>query len=271
MSRGTPLSAGGSYSFTSSGKRGAVAVLKDGGIQEKVIRSAAFQKYIYNHHESWHKLATDRGFDLRVEDIVLVSGWIKTSGWELATHANRDSSHEFSLSLGASGIASANANASFQSHTRVKLLKRAGPNPATSNKDQCLFLQYYKCSNKGLGATTIVNPRNLKPSHIREEVPNGCFCSPFIGLMNWVRRCFGACCGGCCGVDSDDSSERVCPLHARRLHMSDKTLVVGKSCRRFACLYTRGDVMPMYALCPILTLASVFEGICCCHFPYRAI
>ena len=200
-----PISPGGSYSFSSHGKRGAVAVLDDGGVQETVVRSTAFQEYIYNHHQSWHAFAKKKGHSVEVEEIVLVSGFVKTSSWAVATYAGQESSHDFSLSVGANGVASASADFSSEEKTNVKVLKRSGPGPSkgsakakgkasSKEKNQCLFVQYYKCLPKGFGLKKIRGPNNLTDKDAGEVVPNSCFCAPFIGISKWMKRTFGGCC-----------------------------------------------------------------------------
>lgn len=202
------ISVGGGYSFTSDYKRGAVAVLEDGGTQEAVSRSTAFHRYIALYHQSWYNLARKREIDLEVEDIVLVSGWIKTSGWSLATYASRGRSHAFSLSIGATGVASADGSMSFEEKTRMGLQKRSGPerssSKATPPQDQCVFLQYYKCTNRGPGLKAIKNAQNLRRGDIREKVADHCICTPFVAIVDWVRSCCG-----CCRVKEEDPSERV--------------------------------------------------------------
>lgn len=200
-------------------------MFEDGGVQETVSRSTAFQEYIYRHHASWYDFACLRGLDVKAEEIVLVSGWFKTSGWALATYASRENSNEFSLSASASGIASGKVCFSFKEKNRVGLQKRAGPHPSVAStikkssidekesqhpSDQCLFLQYYKCQTRALGPTTIRNPQNLRRKDMEETVANGCFCAPFSGPVGWMKRHFGGCCRD---VEMEDdkpvSSERV--------------------------------------------------------------
>lgn len=227
LTRG-PVSTGGGYSFSSDKKRGAVAVFEDGGVQETVSRSTALQEYIYKYHASWHDFARRRGFSVKAEEIVLVSGWFKTSGWAIATYASRENSNEFSLSASASGITSANVGFSFKNKNRVGLQKRAGPHPSAAStvkkspmdekesqrpSDQCLFLQYYKCRTRAFGPTTIRNPQNLRRRDMEETIADGCFCAPFSGPVGWIKRHFGGCCRD---VEMEDdkppSSERVCSI-----------------------------------------------------------
>lgn len=177
---------------------------------------------------SWHALARRRGISVRVEDIVLVSGWTKTSGWAIATYDKQETSHNVSLSVNANAIFSANSTFSFEGQNELGLRHREWPTlpPSTPNSpvsmdsplnqkelvrstDQCLFLQYYKCRPRGFGFTTIRKPQNLKAKDMMDGVTDECLCAPFIGFMGWLKRCFGGCCGEV-EVDDQEIPERVC-------------------------------------------------------------
>lgn len=180
--------------------------LRDGGIQHKVNRSAPFSKYIYDHHLSWHKFATKRGYDLRVEDIVLVSGCVKTSGWALAAYSDQESGGSFSVSLSASGLFTFSPNYNTEDKHYAGVQHREGPAAGpSSSQDQCVFVQYYKCLPKGLGAARIRRPENLKESDMREYVPDEYFCAPLASVRRWFRRHFGNCC--CCGGEEEPEAQ----------------------------------------------------------------
>ncbi|KIP05423.1 hypothetical protein PHLGIDRAFT_152457 [Phlebiopsis gigantea 11061_1 CR5-6] len=203
-----PLSAGAGCSFTWSGKRGAVALLGDGGEQQRVVRSAAFPKYIYDHHLSWHKLAGKRNLDLRVEDIVLVSGCVKTSSWALAAYNDRTAGNGFSISLSANGLFTFSPGYTTEKEHHAGVQHREGPKGRPLGpKDQCVFVQYYKCLPKGFGRTRIRRPENLKESDMREHVPDQCFCAPFDSVRRWFRNHFGNCCC-CCGDEEPEVEEK---------------------------------------------------------------
>ena len=228
------MSGTGDHSFTASWKRRAAAFAKDGGIQETVSRSIDFQQYVYNHHMSWQALARGRGLSLRVEDIVLVSGWFKTAEWSLAAYNSQDS-HDFSLSINANGFFSANSSLETEEQDHLGSQQRAGlslsqspdstqaapsalpprpPGPEVSTTgtpgDQCLFLQYYKCKPEGCGLTIIRNPQNINAKDMKDAVSDECVCAPFTAFMQWLKRCFGGC--SRCKDLNEEESERVSTL-----------------------------------------------------------
>lgn len=109
--------------------------------------NTAFTKYVSDHHASWVRFAQqDRCLDLQPEDIVLVTGTVKTSSWTVAALYRRGT--EQSLSLGGEGGPLGQARLGIErSHDfGVSAIQRNGPRDATqsSTRDQCLFIQYYK-------------------------------------------------------------------------------------------------------------------------------
>ena len=232
----SPVSASGGYSFSSKGKRGAVAILTDGGVEQKVSRSAAFQQYIYTHHMAWHAFARRRGVHVKVQDIVLVSGFIKTTEWALAAYDNQEAAHDFSLSINASSIFSAESSFSHEEKTHVGLRHRAGPRPfaASSPRDspasetssapphnQCVFLQYYKCRPRAFGLTTLKKPQNLRQKDMLGDVGDECFCAPLDGFLSWAKGAFGGCCRDV-ESESEEPEEVVSPFRKpmRRICLS---------------------------------------------------
>ena len=63
-----------------------------------VLRScSAFQEYMREHHDSWHDFAVSLGHTLDPSEIVLVSGWLKTSSWALAVCTSYGHAHAVSI------------------------------------------------------------------------------------------------------------------------------------------------------------------------------
>ncbi|KIP05411.1 hypothetical protein PHLGIDRAFT_119846 [Phlebiopsis gigantea 11061_1 CR5-6] len=144
----TSVQGSGGKSFTVDRKQGAVAVLNDCGVQEKIMQSCiAFEEYILTHSPSWAEFAQQRGLRLRSQDIVLVSGWIKTTEWALSAYVGDSRSHELSFSIAAGGYASADCAFTVEKSTGTTMAERQGPRPPPSHPraDQCMFLRYYKC------------------------------------------------------------------------------------------------------------------------------
>lgn len=113
----------------------------------KAVRpNRVFEDYIIRHHESWYTLANDRKLHIRREDILLVSGWIKTSAWAVAALVGEGQSHAFSLGAEGLSVAQAHFEVERSAEVEMSVLQRSGPlvlsNP--ERRDQCLFINYYK-------------------------------------------------------------------------------------------------------------------------------
>ncbi|GJE88442.1 hypothetical protein PsYK624_045250 [Phanerochaete sordida] len=168
---------GASYSFSCHGSKGAVTVLGGFGHQEWYISNRAFWEYIAAHHSSWCTYAKEKGFLVRSDAIVLVSGWLKTTNWALAAISNSSTAHEFSISASAGSYASASFEVTAGSAVQMSWVTRCGPfnddvSPGACN--QCLFIRYYKIKTRPLKlgraigvkaeARDLVDPGDGRPS-----------------------------------------------------------------------------------------------------------
>lgn len=155
---GSTHGVGGEYVFDFDGDRGAVAVLRDHATQCIVLENDQFYSYLRDNHESWYRFARARGHRLKREDIGLVSGWVKTSGWALAACTNSSRGHRFSLSAGISSIASGMVGFQLIRGSTRGIEHRDGPprrqsagtdsESATLLKDQCLFIRLLKAKKR---------------------------------------------------------------------------------------------------------------------------
>ncbi|GJE89753.1 hypothetical protein PsYK624_058590 [Phanerochaete sordida] len=118
---------GASYTFTCKSSHGAVAVLGDSGHQKWYLRNVKFREYIVKHHASWYAFAIEREHDIAPGSLVLVSGWLKTSEWALATFANHGKTHDVSLSASAGSYASAAFTAAAGTEVAMSVEQRCGP------------------------------------------------------------------------------------------------------------------------------------------------
>lgn len=198
-----PAQAGGCYSFTVDGKRGAVIIFKDYGIQEQVLPCKAFEQYIYSFHLLWHAFAVKKGLKIRVEDIVLVSGWIKTAEWTLAAYSSERRSHKFAFTISASGSAAVQSSYAG-SKSRIVMCTKSGstaeasPTPQTSESniafhvsetpsDQCLFLRYYSCHHKGMGIINVQH--NVTPQgRSAPKVAVNSYYFSMRAMSKWLNR-----------------------------------------------------------------------------------
>ena len=87
------------------------------GVKKDVIRTRRFEAYIRQHCDSWLEFAITNDHDVRLEDIILVTGCDLTSSWAMAAFVN-PSNPEISLGVRVSeaGIASFQWSATNQPH-----------------------------------------------------------------------------------------------------------------------------------------------------------
>ncbi|KAI9456373.1 hypothetical protein BJY52DRAFT_1276518, partial [Lactarius psammicola] len=80
---------GTSASFKCSRRNnGAFLSLPFNGVSEDAMRTKAFETYIRKHCDSWLEFAWANDIDVRLEDIILVTGCDLTSSWAMAAFVN---------------------------------------------------------------------------------------------------------------------------------------------------------------------------------------
>lgn len=138
------------------GRRAAIAVLGDWATREHFVRCRTVDEYIREHHSSWFQYAHARGFDLRIQDLIFVTGHVKTSKWALAVMRSREGQRSLEVTVGPSSAANPSLNVSPHISTEsegTSIATRSGPEPSTLAlrdsdgelpKNQCIFLEYYK-------------------------------------------------------------------------------------------------------------------------------
>ena len=80
--------AGASFKCKGRNKGGAFLSLPFNCHREDAIRTKAFETYIRKHCDSWLEFAVINNLDVRLEDIILVTGRDLTSSWAMATFIN---------------------------------------------------------------------------------------------------------------------------------------------------------------------------------------
>ena len=104
----TPSSPDGvlNATFRCRGRKGAILSLPFNGHRMDAIRTELFETYMIKHCASWVELAIMGVFDVKLEDIIFVTGCDLTSSWAMAVFMYpRDA--EMSLSVQPVGYASA--------------------------------------------------------------------------------------------------------------------------------------------------------------------
>nr|VWP00121.1 S1-like domain-containing protein [Ganoderma boninense] len=108
------------------------------------------------HLAGWRDFANDRlGIELEAKDIILVSGFLKTTVWGTAAFSNISDSAELVVAGGCFVPSASGAfRVSMSRGVEASVISRAGPqdristwndSPSQDFKyDQCIFLSYYK-------------------------------------------------------------------------------------------------------------------------------
>ena len=152
-------------------------LLRDSGFLHSVDTSTKFVEYIKNHQKSWWE-AVKSELSVKENDIILISGVVKTSTWSMASFVERGTDHEINLLSQVGPIAQAGATMQIQNSNSTSFC-REGPkdrieklNPGTAQntpgvstttlssvsafpKDQDIFIHYYKVKYRILGFTKI--------------------------------------------------------------------------------------------------------------------
>jgi hypothetical protein len=102
--------------------KGAFLCLPFHARRQDAIRTKVFETYIRTHCDSWLELAILGGFDVKLEDIIFVTGCDLTSSWAMATFMNPPWDAEMSLTVEPVGPASARFQweASSQPHNNER-------------------------------------------------------------------------------------------------------------------------------------------------------
>ena len=152
-----------SYKFTCRSEKGAVLIPGDDITLWHVQRNKSFPEYVRLYHDSWHQFAQAQGRIIDAEEIILVTGFLKTSEWAVAAISNHGKAHGVSFS--AQGVPVAQAEFTLEHDTTVEMSvsQRSGPkrscdSAARGPRNQCLFLKYYKAKrNRFLGRKIVAN------------------------------------------------------------------------------------------------------------------
>ena len=101
------------------------------------------REYMVRNHESWYALAKRLDHDVRREEIILVSGCVKTSSWAGIAWSSESTHHNATLSVSLCGSAAARFRFLQDTDTGLQFETRC-PSPPTSSQRHCIFLNYYK-------------------------------------------------------------------------------------------------------------------------------
>lgn len=168
---------GAGYSFKCKEQKGALVISGDYGASCFVLNNRIFREYVRRHHRSWCELAYTIGHDRSPEEILFVTGWLKTSEWAIAAILSEGRSHSFTLSADVgSSLAQAKLHAEVSQEVEVSAIHRSGPVGVTERRhNQCLFLRYYKVKYRagplkflGMKIVAGAEPRDPESHHDSE-------------------------------------------------------------------------------------------------------
>ena len=101
------MSADGQYTFTSSKQEGAILVPGDTIDTADAIERSRYIRYIRENSASWLEFANERHHrNIRLSDLVLVTGWHKTASWGCAAFSlelSRKTNLTFNFGAGTQG------------------------------------------------------------------------------------------------------------------------------------------------------------------------
>ncbi|EIW56367.1 uncharacterized protein TRAVEDRAFT_79507, partial [Trametes versicolor FP-101664 SS1] len=154
---------GGSFSFKSVEGKGALLMLSPRA-EETIFQSATtVVNYMRANHKKWEDFANDPhglGLNLEPEDIIFVTGMIKTVDWGITTFTSMQREVEASISCTLGGVGSASISAHVTNRSATNLYPKAGPSsswgPSAASSqsppkaDQCIFLHYYKLKRRAI-------------------------------------------------------------------------------------------------------------------------
>ena len=152
--------------YTCKETQGALLVLQSHGHSETVFSNRKLKIYMVRQHEQWCAYLRDvLGQDISSGEVVLISGWVKTSAdWAAAAFSNFVSKHHAAIQAQASQFVGfelfrsrMRAQSGPKMHRQgVKYPRGKGRTLAELERDQSIFLQRYKLKRRLVILKTIV-------------------------------------------------------------------------------------------------------------------
>ncbi|KAI0737532.1 hypothetical protein C8Q80DRAFT_309616 [Daedaleopsis nitida] len=147
-------SMGGEIQYNCKEKTGALLLLKEPGHEKYLECETSIRTYMKQHIDNWYKYGRARGIDIRMHDILFVSGFVKTSAWAVGAFKHRSSSGTLRVNAGIftpGPSASGGFAISMSACRNPEVYHRYGPDHRllrwnehgeSRGSDQCIFLQY---------------------------------------------------------------------------------------------------------------------------------
>lgn len=99
-------SLGVEFNFKSGTASAAILMTKKETFREDAVRILFFKQYIKHHHKAWLALALKQGYDVKVEDLILVTGVDLTADFSMLAirHAQEDIKVKFETTVGSASV-----------------------------------------------------------------------------------------------------------------------------------------------------------------------
>ncbi|KAI9438727.1 hypothetical protein H4582DRAFT_194462 [Lactarius indigo] len=179
-----------SASFRCRGNKGAFLSLPFNADRVDSIRTKTFETYIHKHCDSWLEFAGINELEVRLEDIIFVTGCDLTSSWAMAAFVNSwDPEIKLSVQTSQTGSAGFQWNLTNQPHN----------NESTQNvvKSHCVFIRGFRAKRilvfKTLKAAAELRPNNpdngpeSSTELLREPtIPD--YRDPLIGILDYIAE-----------------------------------------------------------------------------------
>ncbi|KAF8519785.1 hypothetical protein BU17DRAFT_89629 [Hysterangium stoloniferum] len=166
VSAGPVIESGGGFTFESSNATGAILTLGDHADSMDALDTSYFTSAIWNHRQDWLEFANvSHGRQISLWDVVLVTGYDRTSSWAAAVFSG--SSFRFGINLDIqTGIAKATVLGEISKETHLEAMNSGPLSPrvrTSGDRDQCVFVRGYKMGDRKSGIMRRWTRRNKQP------------------------------------------------------------------------------------------------------------
>ncbi|GJE99603.1 WD40 repeat domain-containing protein [Phanerochaete sordida] len=159
--------------------QGAALTLQSKAHAEETLSNKFLKAYAVRHFLKWHAYASEvLGFEVKPEDIILVTGWTKTTQDWAATAFGHDEQASISLGFGAGvgSLAAVDAGGSVERTAKTSALQRQGRTyspdaqhvgAASTGSDQCVFVKGIRVKKRAILPPEILagaGPHQLPPA-----------------------------------------------------------------------------------------------------------
>ncbi|KZT00236.1 uncharacterized protein LAESUDRAFT_666546 [Laetiporus sulphureus 93-53] len=182
--------------FECNHERGACLIVEDQGTREEVT-GRRLKNYIRENMPKWYQWAVDKlDADVKLEDLMFVKGWVKTTRWTVAVFTQQARNVQFTIDAEVGAVVDAKVKFATSESQSPQYDQRTGPPERTIGRggrrqnhgknrpqtaypqDQCILLHYFKLKKRWIGTKIMAaaEPKDLPPysddDFEVEEVPS---------------------------------------------------------------------------------------------------